>query len=94
MSRKSDAYIGKCKSNFVGTEFTMWDSGGNPQTLKGGEEVCVCVCMRACVHACMCVRAVKRRVLLGGRAWRVTGDLPRVCSRDMGRGEYAPMMML
>ena len=32
LSRKSDAYIGKCKSNFVGTEFTLWDQGRNSQS--------------------------------------------------------------
>ena len=41
LSRKSDAYVGKCKSNFVGTEFTLWDSGNNPKGLKDGEEVFV-----------------------------------------------------
>jgi len=39
LSRKSDNYTGKVKSNFVGTMFTMYDSGGNPTRLQDGQEV-------------------------------------------------------
>ena len=31
--------MGKCKSNFVGTEFTLWDQGENPKKLQSGQEV-------------------------------------------------------
>merc|ERR1712100_255607 len=37
LKRKSESYIGKCKSNFVGTEFTMWDSGSNPGKKEAGD---------------------------------------------------------
>jgi len=37
---QSGAYTGKCKSNFLGTEFTIWDQGGNPQKLQAAQEVC------------------------------------------------------
>jgi len=39
LSRKSDAYTGKVKSNFVGTMFTMYDAGGNPTRLAAEQEV-------------------------------------------------------
>ena len=37
LKRKSESYIGKCKSNFVGTEFTIWDSGSNPGKKEAGD---------------------------------------------------------
>jgi hypothetical protein len=61
LSRKSDAYVGKCKSNFVGTEFTLWDSGSNPKGLKDGEEVPpVFVCVSVCVCVAPCAEYVGR----------------------------------
>lgn len=39
LSRKSDSYIGKVKSNFVGTEFTIYDSGANPSDNKANDPV-------------------------------------------------------
>mmetsp|Transcript_29209 Transcript_29209/g.72128 ORF Transcript_29209/g.72128 Transcript_29209/m.72128 type:complete len:454 (+) Transcript_29209:47-1408(+) len=39
LSRKSNAYTGKVKSNYFGTEFTIYDSGANPSDNKGNEEV-------------------------------------------------------
>ena len=39
LTRKSSCYIGKVKSNFVGTEFTMYDSGANPSDNKEGNEI-------------------------------------------------------
>lgn len=31
-SKKSDSYLGKLRSNFVGTEFKLYDTGFNPAT--------------------------------------------------------------
>jgi hypothetical protein len=66
----SPAYTGKVKSNFVGTEFTIFDSGVNPSDSKSspGDEVwslpaCVCFCLLvicyyavsdACDHQAVC----------------------------------------
>lgn len=30
-NKKSDSYIGKLRSNFMGTEFNIYDSGKNPK---------------------------------------------------------------
>mmetsp|Transcript_35519 Transcript_35519/g.111101 ORF Transcript_35519/g.111101 Transcript_35519/m.111101 type:complete len:446 (+) Transcript_35519:95-1432(+) len=39
LARKSDSYTGKVKSNFVGTEFTIYDNGKNPTRKKEEAEV-------------------------------------------------------
>mmetsp|Transcript_8963 Transcript_8963/g.20525 ORF Transcript_8963/g.20525 Transcript_8963/m.20525 type:complete len:486 (+) Transcript_8963:90-1547(+) len=39
LARKSDNYTGKVKSNFVGTEFTIYDNGKNPTRKKEDAEV-------------------------------------------------------
>jgi hypothetical protein len=52
----SAAYTGKVKSNFVGTEFTIFDSGVNPSDAKNspGDEVhSLPACLPA--HACVLV---------------------------------------
>jgi tubby-related protein 1 len=35
MNRKSENYLGKVRSNFMGTCFNIWDNGENPKKLKG-----------------------------------------------------------
>ena len=34
LERKSDNYLGKVRSNFLGTEFNVWDHGMNPKKTK------------------------------------------------------------
>ena len=34
LERKSDNYLGKVRSNFLGTEFNVWDHGMNPKKAK------------------------------------------------------------
>eukprot|EP00960_Hanusia_phi_P026164 746102-Hanusia_phi.AAC.4 len=41
LARKSDNYTGKVKSNFVGTEFTIYDNGKNPTRKKEDAEVAI-----------------------------------------------------
>lgn len=37
--RKSQAFLGKLRANFVGTKFTLFDNGVNPERVKGLEVV-------------------------------------------------------
>jgi tubby-related protein 1 len=35
LDKKSNGYLGKCRSNFLGTEFYIFDTGKNPNKNKG-----------------------------------------------------------
>ena len=39
MKKGTDGYLGKLRSNFIGTEFYIFDTGKNPQKAKNQEEV-------------------------------------------------------
>lgn len=36
--KKSDLFIGKVRSNFLGTEFNIYDNGLNPRKIKGNSD--------------------------------------------------------
>lgn len=36
LDKKSNGYLGKCRSNFLGTEFYIFDTGKNPSKNKNG----------------------------------------------------------
>jgi tubby-related protein 1 len=37
--RSNPEYLGKLRSNFVGTQFTLFDNGANPHRAKNGATV-------------------------------------------------------
>lgn len=37
--RKSTIYLGKLRSNFIGTQFTLFDNGVNPKEQKGADVI-------------------------------------------------------
>lgn len=37
--RSNPDYIGKLRSNFVGTQFTLFDNGANPRRAKNGATI-------------------------------------------------------
>lgn len=39
LNRESDSYMGKLRSNFMGTEFQVFDNGANPSAAEGGRDV-------------------------------------------------------
>jgi len=39
MNRKSANYLGKVRSNFLGTAFNVWDNGENPSKTKVYDKV-------------------------------------------------------
>jgi len=34
LDKKAQGYLGKCRSNFLGTEFYIYDTGKNPEKSK------------------------------------------------------------
>ena len=53
LSRNSSNYFGKLKSNFMGTEFQMYDKGISPDKLSRDQrDGAVLACMRACGRRC------------------------------------------
>lgn len=38
-SKDKSNYLGKCRSNFLGTEFTLYDDGVNPKKVKANQQV-------------------------------------------------------
>ena len=39
MEKSTSAYLGKVRSNFLGTEFLIFDTGANPRKVKVNDEV-------------------------------------------------------
>jgi len=39
LNRKSSNYLGKIRSNFLGTEFTVYDDGENPSKTKQYDKI-------------------------------------------------------
>ena len=39
MTKEAQGYIGKVRSNFLGTEFYIFDTGENPDKAKSAEEI-------------------------------------------------------
>ena len=39
MEKSTAAYLGKVRSNFLGTEFVIFDTGANPKQVKNDDEV-------------------------------------------------------
>ena len=39
LTKEAQGYIGKVRSNFLGTEFYIFDTGENPDKAKSAEEI-------------------------------------------------------
>jgi tubby-related protein 1 len=51
INTKSANYVGKVRSNFLGTEFAVYDDGQNPRDIKSGRRETARKQMGICLYA-------------------------------------------